>query len=428
MTPVIQEELDRLVFALCDGRLESGERDRLDFLLRDDPACRLRYLDVLSLHANLGAHTRRVGLTPPPQRVGRRRVLLATAGGIAAVAGGLAWWYHSDRSASDEGVARLDRVNGAVTLVDEDGRDAGAEIGGVIPPGLTVVTGALDSTAEIALGKFARIVLGGDTAVTIGGPTGVDLTLVRGMIAVDARDRSVDDPVRCATSDAVLRLAATRAAFDRTDGQTRVAVLNGTVGIVTGNRNSPDVVLKDGQFATVGGPNATVARQLAIPPDTWKLDVTKTPRPRSLIGTVMTEGLPPGSLAGLRAVVGDPGPFDQRFEIRTPNLWTPGAFALHDDTVIRVRYRIDRATSVHLLIVSRGAASALADGCVNFFAQLPATDQRVGEWQVAEVPLSRFVPPIKNHRKGPRVAAFMVLETRGPDAGLVIDEVSASRK
>jgi hypothetical protein len=130
----------------------------------------------------------------------------------------------------------------------------------------------------------------------------------------------------------------------------------------------------------------------------------------------------------LRAVAGDPGPFDHRFEIRTPNLWTPGAFALHDDTVIRFRYRIDRAASVHLLIVSRGAASAMADGCVNFFAHLPTKDQRVGEWQVAEIPLSRFVPPIKNHRKGPRVAAFLVFETRGPDAGLVIDEVSAGRK
>jgi len=426
MTPAIQAELDRLVFALCDSQLSAADRDRLEFLLRDDPACRSRYLDAIALHAALGSHARRVGCTLLPRRSGRRTFLLATGSAIAATLGGLAW-YHWRRSASDDDTARLDRVNGAVTLVDVDGRDIGAQVGGVIAPGLTIVTGALDSTAEIVLGKFARIVLGGDTAVTIGGPTGFDLTLVRGMIAVDARDRSVNDPVRCATPDADLRLAATRVALDRTDGQTRVAVLNGSVGITTGNKSGPDVVLTGGQFATVGGPSATVARQLAIPPDTWKLDIDKRIRPQSLVGTLITEGLSPGSVAGLRAVEGSPGPFDHRFEIRTPNLWTAGAFAVHDNTVIRVRYRIDRATSVHLMIVTRGAASAVADGCVNFFASLPAKDQRAGEWQTAEVPLSRFTPPIKNHRKGPRVAAFLVFETRGPDAGLVIDDVSAIR-
>lgn len=428
MTPASRDELDRLVFALYDGQSTAADRARLEFLLRDDPACRVRYLELSCLHASLGCRARELGVeaAPLPQKLGRRRLLVGTAAGLAATLCGIAWWRSSGQSDHESDVL-LDRADGDVSIVDAQGREAGAIVGSVIKPGLTVVTGALDSTAVITLDRLTKVVLAGDTAVVFGGQTGSDLTLVRGMVAVDARDRAVDRPVRCSTPDAVLSLASTQATFDRADGQTRVAVLNGSVDISISDKVGSAVLVKAGEYATVGGTNSPAPQPLAPPPDVWKLDLEKKPRPRSLVGTVVSDALPPGSIAGLRSVEGAPGPHGPRYEIRTPNLWTAGAFSLYENTLLHVRYRTDRAVAVHVMIVSRGTASSEAQSCVNFFAQIPAKHHRVGEWQTAELPLTRFVPALKNHRKGPRIAAFVVLETRGIDAGLTVDEISASR-
>ena len=56
MSRETRAELESLVALLCDGGLGTAERDRMEFLLRDDPECRRFYLAYIDLHAGMTVH------------------------------------------------------------------------------------------------------------------------------------------------------------------------------------------------------------------------------------------------------------------------------------------------------------------------------------------------------------------------------------
>jgi hypothetical protein len=66
--------LQRLLSALCDGRLDDAQHARLEQLLGADAECRRLYLEYVDLHARLLVHPRLPGgepLPPPERRPGR---------------------------------------------------------------------------------------------------------------------------------------------------------------------------------------------------------------------------------------------------------------------------------------------------------------------------------------------------------------------
>ena len=91
-----RRELDRLLDALCDGWLDGDGYARLEMLLRDDPAARRRYLDLIVLHGTLhwdaGTHAApvpTVSLLPKQVLASRRRAWAAVAATAAAVLVGI---------------------------------------------------------------------------------------------------------------------------------------------------------------------------------------------------------------------------------------------------------------------------------------------------------------------------------------------------
>jgi ferric-dicitrate binding protein FerR (iron transport regulator) len=112
----MRPELEALLSALLDGRLERSERQRLSRILREVPAARRVYLDFCQMHALLiSAHGVLQALRPPARRRFGGFVALAAA---ILMALGVAFWI---RSGSASWGARVEPAAGSAWIV-RDGR------------------------------------------------------------------------------------------------------------------------------------------------------------------------------------------------------------------------------------------------------------------------------------------------------------------
>jgi ferric-dicitrate binding protein FerR (iron transport regulator) len=132
----IRPELEALLAALLDGRLDLSERRRLSRILREHPDARRVYLDLCQMHALLtSAH----GVLQALYRPARRR-----HGGFAAVAAavlmalGVAFWV---RSGSAPWGARFEPAEGSAWIV-RDGRRVALSEARPVREGDRFVTGA----------------------------------------------------------------------------------------------------------------------------------------------------------------------------------------------------------------------------------------------------------------------------------------------
>jgi negative regulator of sigma E activity len=79
MTRDIQEELQRLLSALCDGELTESQHARLEELLQADTECRLCYIEYVDMHARLLSHPHLEGDLPRSAGVNDAAVPAGTA-------------------------------------------------------------------------------------------------------------------------------------------------------------------------------------------------------------------------------------------------------------------------------------------------------------------------------------------------------------
>jgi ferric-dicitrate binding protein FerR (iron transport regulator) len=100
MTPATRGELDRLLSALCDGRLTDADHARLEQLLDADAECRRHYLEYVDVHARLLVHPRYGAgapavepARPRPVRHGWRYLLVAAATLAASLLVQIAWLH-----------------------------------------------------------------------------------------------------------------------------------------------------------------------------------------------------------------------------------------------------------------------------------------------------------------------------------------------
>jgi ferric-dicitrate binding protein FerR (iron transport regulator) len=129
MTPQIQAELQRLLSALCDGRLTEAEHERLEHLLESDPACRHVYLDYMDMHSGLLIHselhpglfdTSAAERPARPRRRGVRQALSYVLVAAATLAASLLvqafWWPRTNSGAPASAAASRPATGHVATL------------------------------------------------------------------------------------------------------------------------------------------------------------------------------------------------------------------------------------------------------------------------------------------------------------------------
>jgi ferric-dicitrate binding protein FerR (iron transport regulator) len=349
------DRLDDLFVRFWDDGLTAAEEDELARLLGGDPAARRRFqlfctqavacadLPATPLPAadevpvDLGAHGRP---TARPRLWSRRGVLGLVGGGLAAgigaVALGRSFW--GPRAGEPDQSVRVAGVQGTALVRTTDGQLRSAA--GLVPPGATVATQGVGSTATLVYPDGSTVSLLNDSALSVR-DGGRALVLHHGTAGAELRPRAGAERLTLSTPLLALPGADdTSITLGQGARSTEVEVHHGSVS-VSAPTGEPLAVVREGELLTVGADGARTQQPTPAPPEAFRWDLS-TP-------------LPPGWVAGRREVADGeavvscaawPDPYyggAVMRQIRSDDHWGRGLFRLAEGSVVHVRYRARRA-------------------------------------------------------------------------------------
>jgi ferric-dicitrate binding protein FerR (iron transport regulator) len=425
--------LDELFVRYWDNALTEAETAELERRLASDPADRdwFRLLTLQAVAAAELSAVARAEAGPPPAepvpagRWSRRRVLGYLGAGLAASVAvgvfGRRWWL--PEPAPGPAPVRLAFVHGEVKVLAGDG--AAVAAGRPVPLGGTVSTHGPSSAAVLAFADGTSVALAGDSVLTVAG-TSRWLLLRQGNATADVPPQPEGaDPFVLATAAATLTglggAVATLGYAAR--AATEVGVYQGqvTVSAPSGERLA---VVGKGEMLTVGADGDHRKQPIPTTPDEFAWDLSRP--------------LPDGWRVGRREVAVD-GPvvrpefwFDpyhqaRMSQIRSNHQWARGFFRLHPESVVRVRYRAERAGPGQVCFCVRTTDTRAPDtGMAEYNGGFAATDP--GEWKWLEVQAADMFDNVNAPKFGPPWVGFLVIfNTYKDDIGLKVAEFRVTR-
>jgi hypothetical protein len=316
---------------------------------------------------------------------------------------------------------------GRVIVTDATGSESPARPRQPLRSGQRIAVMGNDGTAEVRFRDDTRLVLTGDTAVRIVDDGQKKVRVDRGHLSADVRPQPLDQPMTLVTGDTEVQVLGTRLSISETQNRTEVAVVRGEVR-VTRLSDNKSLALRSGQVATAikGSPKLLLAK-LSELPDTYAMTFEPTP-PDLQAGEPVRDGLPDDSSGGLRATPYYSVEFGKQFQIRSYNAWTAGLFALHEDSWLHLRFRMERPGFFHVLFVARSDDPTDKRGVV-FEAPQVWTRRQADTWYTTSIPLGNAKrlgdsPPLFPL---PLVVYQVVVNSHRDDIGLVVDRLQVNR-
>jgi ferric-dicitrate binding protein FerR (iron transport regulator) len=407
-----------------DSALTSPELAELEQILTSDPEARHSFL-MLSMQVvapvELSAIATHLPAPPPPSPVGwsRRRLLRLAGGGVALGLGGLAsalgWrWFRGDAGSP----VRLESVRGLVRLGSTQ-----ASAGMHLPLGAVLRSVGPSSSAVLALPGGTTVSITGDSTLGVE-ELGRRLKLHEGTATADVRPPADEEPLVLATPAASLISAGGAAVTLGSDAAgTEVGVQTGQVrvsdraGAVVGD-------VREGEILTVRAGGKSRKQTLQPTPTSFRWDLARP----------LPEGWAVGHLEATDAGPAvapefwyDPYHSAVLSQIRSDNQWTRGLVMLYPDSLIRVRYRVDRPGRGQLVICVRTPRrDRHASGVVEVNDAF--VNSRPGEWQWLEARPRDMLNVKEAPAFGPPWVGFLVIfNTYEVDLGLRVADLRVSR-
>jgi hypothetical protein len=371
--------------------------------------------------------------TPAPavsghgRRWSRRRALGLLGGGLAAsisaVALGRWLWPESPPPlvALDRN-ARLGSVWGDVTVRAADGTVLPTD--GPVPPGSTIAAGR-GASAVLFYPNGTNVALTEDSAVTLDRTgEGDRLRLDRGVVAADVRAPLVGGaPLTLTTSETVLTGDGMIVTLYQAARATEVGVQRGSVN-VSAPTGRPLGEVRDGELLTVQADGNLERQKVRETPDGYELDLKRT--------------LPQGWAVGHRGAADKRpvlvpefwfDPYHQRkmYQIRSDKQWHRGFFRLRPESVVRVRYRVERSGKGQVCFCVRTPDARSPDTGMLEWNGTYLAGAGADEWQTIEVAAGAM----QNNRHAPKfchpwVGFLFIFNTYETDLGLQVAEFGVS--
>lgn len=423
MSSPADDRLCELFVRYWDDVLAPAEAKELEDRLTADPVARDSFQALciqaaasaeLPALASMNSEPPRV---PQPRRGwSRRRMLTYLGGGAAAavVAGLVGRRYWSGESAVP---VRLAAARGAVTVRTAKGDLV--ELSGLVPPGGTVATHGPDSSATLSYPDRTAVFFTGDSVVTLNDNCR-RLFLRQGAVTVDVPTAQAPaQALTLATAEATVSPASeVTLTLGRAQKGTEVGVQQGRVSVAATAGTSLGVV-REGELLVVDTDGNGHKQALPRISDEFAWDLSKP--------------LPSGWFVGQReeteagpAVVPELwfDPYHKRevFQIRSDKQWAPGFFRLHPDSLIRMRYWVDRPGPSQLVICVRtprmaNAATGVVE-CNGAFMRA-----RPEEWQWLEVKAGAMLDCLGAPKfDAPWIGFLVIINTFEVDLGLKVAE------
>ena len=346
----------------------------------------------------------------------RRRILRYIGGGAAAIAaagyvGRQDWGVQDD---SPTGV-QLTAHKGEVTLRAASGKHL--RLSGDIPPGSRLATIGPVSSAVLSCPDGSEVSFVGDSEVALVGG-GARLVLRHGAATANVpfHGRVPQFTVLQTAQASLTRLSNVLVTLARTQRGTDVLVKKGVALVDAPNGRSCGIV-RAGELLTVRTDGDCSKQAILASPDKFAWDLTGP--------------LPPGWSVGIREVSAgcpvvvpefwlDPYYQVEMCQIRSDKQWARGFFRLHPESIIRVKYWVERPGPSQLVIVVRTEnhtepTTGVLE-CNGAFGRA-----RPGEWQVLEVKASDMFDTVHAPKfDAPWVGFLVIFNTYRSDIGLKI--------
>ena len=429
------DEFLLLVLRYFDGDLNAAELAELNGRLRTDESCRQRFMEFCTrgmlvrevFDPERQANLRREIASPRQERQTTNRKW-RRLGGLALVASLLAgamisWWFFKTPGLRTIGSLKL--VSGDVRILAVGGEVRSAESGSLINSGDTVRASGERDQAVFAFADKTQITLIGDTSVTLTDGGQKSVVVHHGNLAVLARPQPTELPLVLATPTARVQVVGTQFLLEARRDHTDLSVIEGRVRVTRVDDNQSVEVSEGQRLLTKDRADFTV-QDIPKPQERWELDFEDglpTGMPR---GRFVKDGLPAGSQGGVAAVRADLGKYGITHEIATPESWSRGLFAVHDDSHLHFTYKMERPDWLNVFIIVREPNGPFAG---NYLFNKPVFRRRAGQWQTITIPLSEFkkAGSEKGESLPTHLIPFLVLFSSDNDRGLVIDRIWVTR-
>lgn len=421
---------DRLLARYWDGSLTPAEWAHLNARLESDPDARRWFREVCIQAVAAGevgqpADAPAPAATAPPAgkfRVSRRAALGFGVGGAAGLVVGTLFsrWLPAPAPTEQAGGVTLTWTRGQVVRTGPNGTPL--EAGGVVPSGGGLSTLGSLSSAVLEMPDGSTVCLSADTTVAVS-DGGNKLVVNQGGATADLRPQADGQPEVSVGTPLVGLSAAGGAGIDLCSGgrQTEVTVQRGWAAA---SHPAGVTDLRDGELLSVGLDTGSTVRPTPVLPDNYALD--------------FTQRLPEGWKVGLREETPygpvlapelwyDPYHSAKLYQIRSHQSWVRGLVRLFPDSVVHLRYRVDRPADGQVVLVCRRPRSTFKDsGCLVWDGRFEGC--RPGEWK----PLTLRAADLLDNKEGPRfappwVAFLLIFNTYAEDAGLRVAEFRVSR-
>jgi hypothetical protein len=247
-----------------------------------------------------------------------------------------------------------------------------------------------------------------------------------GNVTAAVRPRPAGHPLVVCTREARLEVLGTRLSVACDDRWTRVDVLEGDIR-VTRLSDQRSVTLAGGQSAEISPQADLQPAPIPVVPDHWSLDFNDGLPGGWETGQLVFDDLPEGSQAAVRtAAVEEDG--HRRYQLRSHNGWSKALFALHDDSWLHIRYRLEKPGTFLVYVVCRQHDFGQPVCTVLTLGNLRQPEAH--RWHTLTLALNRFrrakaqdAVPLS----GQLVAFRLVFDTPEQNPGLTVDRIWVTR-
>jgi hypothetical protein len=318
-------------------------------------------------------------------------------------------------------LGKLEQVTGDVRVTAADGTVRTIASEAAVHPGDTVRTFGTQNSTVMTYEDGTRLTLVGDTAVTFGSLPSKNLVVHQGTLGATVRPQPSGAPMRLATPSAEMQVLGTRFLVDAVANRTDVRVTEGRIRLVR-SRDGRAVEITDGKRAVVSDQPPLVVEDTPPLSADWAADFEAGVAEGWNIGGFVTEGLPPGSRGGVKAVRIEDSEDGRQYAIMSPEEWVPGLFDPKERSHLHVTFR--KAGPPAWLNVFLCCRTDDADDprfagnyLFNDFPRLVP-----GRWYTASIPLAKFVRQHRGLEPIDRLVPHRLIFVGG-EPGLVIDRV-----
>jgi ferric-dicitrate binding protein FerR (iron transport regulator) len=426
------DELERLLNSLADGLLSKDEEARLADILRGDAVARRRYRHWMTLHAALMwdyAATAADNVATRPGTPGKRswRMAAAIAAALLLVAGLSLLWLRS-QGPHVQAIAWVEEVQGTVSWSNGTGAASVSIEAGMRAPGGTLVLEGEDALAQLRFDDGTLVTLSGESELGFSQDGQKRLALRRGTLNARVQPQPVGRPLLVRTPTAEVEVVGTEFAMSAQSNETQLNVETGSVKLRR---------LMDGQIVEVNSRQSVVASLTATqlkPAATkaaslqWRQTFDQAPPPAKQGSWLRAGNGLPGRMRATAYVAGrrkdGTTVIHHGVGVDPPTVGPGGFVTLGKESVVRVRYRMERAALLVCFLSCQRTETGFA-GNFLLLHPVPKTPADAGGWRVATLPVAaaQAIPTEKYPSPVGTQLRMLIIQTFEQDVGLEVAEV-----